>query len=262
MFSHTGNMFKPNAIVDRAVSRGIIAGWIAITLIGWMLVPSESFLPNMSATLAALHDLWFYQNLGINLLASLKLNIEAIIMATTVSLSLSYLGTIALARPLVAFIGQLRFLSFAGMGFAFTLMIRDGYQRKIAVLTFMVTVYFVVSMMDVIAQIPQEQYDLARTLKMGSWETLWEIVIFGQLDQAILVLRQTAAMSWMFIGTAETMDMSGGGIGMMLENSNRHFHLAEIMAMQIIVLMLGLTQDKLIAWSRLQICPWIIREGR
>jgi len=143
------------------------------------------------------------------------------------------------------------------MGFAFTLMVSDGYRRKIAVLIFMVMVYFVVAMMDVISQIPAEQYDLARTLKMGPWETLWEVVILGQIDQAFIVLRQTAAMSWMFCSTAEMLDMSDGGVGMMLDNSNRHLHLSEVLALQLVVLILGLGQDYSIGWMRGKVCRWV-----
>ena len=138
-------------------------------------------------------------------------------------------------------------------------MIGNGYARKIAVLVFMVTVYFVVAMMDVISQIPSEQYDLARTMKMGPWETLWEVVIFGQADQAFIVLRQTAAMAWMFCSNAEILDMSNGGIGMMLDNSNRHLHLNEVLSLQLVVLIFGITQDSIIGWARGKLCPWTSR---
>lgn len=255
------DLFIPNQPTDCSTRRYIKLGWIVCALLVWWQSPWTSW-PTLGDTFTALHDMWFYQNLGINLGTSVKLNIEAIMVATLVSLGLSYLATLAIAAPLVRFVGQLRFLSFAGLGFAFTLTIGNGYERKIAVLVFMVTVYFVVAMMDVISQIPSEQYDLAKTLKMGPWETLLEVVIYGQLDQAFIVLRQTAAMSWMFIGTAETLDMSDGGVGMMLDNSNRHLHLSEVLALQILVLILGLAQDYVIGWLREKCCPWIVREGK
>lgn len=71
------------------------------------------------------------------------------------------------------------------------------------------------------------------------------------------VLRQTAAMSWMFCSTAEMLDMSDGGIGMMLDNSNRHLHLSEVLALQLVVLGLGLVQDYLLGWMRKKVCPWV-----
>lgn len=249
------SVISPGKQVELPVRRYIVIAWIAIVSITWWFSPFV-FLPKPAEVASALHDLWFYQDLGIELFSSLRLNIEAIAIATAISLLLAYLGTIPVFRPVVTFIGKLRFLSLAGLGFAFTIMTSSGHALRVSVLVFMVVVFFVVSMVDVISGIPQEQYDLAHTLRMGDWETLYEVVILGQLDQAFIVLRQTAAMSWMFIGTAESMSMSGGGIGALLTTSNKHFHLAEVMAIQLLVLALGLAQDYLIGWLRDTCCPW------
>lgn len=240
--------------------RNITFGWVACALLVWWQSPFV-FLPKMGEVWNAMHDLWFYQNLAYAVASSVQLNIESIAIAAVISLGLAYIGTIALFSPVVSLIGKLRFLSFYGLAFAFTLMATSGHELKISVLVFMVTVFFLVSMVDVIAQIPPEQYDLARTLKMGSWETLWEVVMFGQIDQAFIVLRQTAAMSWMMLSVAEMMAMSGGGIGTLLETSNKHFHMAEVMALQLLVLVLGLIQDFLIGWVREKSCPWIVIGG-
>lgn len=261
MEKHGPRVLLPLQPVERPMKRNILLGWIFCSALLWWQSPWV-FLPKPEETWTALHDLWFYQDLGVAALASIRLNIESITIATAISLGLAYLGTIALFEPIVSLVGKLRFLSFYGLGFAFTLMSTSTYEMKISVLVFMVTVFFVVSMVDVIAQVPPEQYDLARTLKMGPWETLWEVVILGQIDQAFIVLRQTAAMAWMMIGTAESMAMSGGGIGALLETSNKHFHMSEVMALQIIVLILGLAQDSLIGWLRGKICPWTLRGDR
>lgn len=249
------NIFAPNRVLDRRSEQFIVAAWVALVALTWAFSPFV-FLPKPSEVIQALHDLWFYQDLGIELFTSMCLNIEAIAIATVISLALAYLGTIAVFAPVVSFIGKLRFLSLAGLGFAFTLMTSDGHALRVSVLVFMVVVFFVVSMVDVIDGIPKEQYDLARTLRMGDWETLYEVVILGRLDQAFIVLRQTAAMSWMFLATAEGMAMSGGGVGMLLNTSNKHFHLAEVMAIQIIILILGLCQDYMIGVFRNLCCPW------
>lgn len=246
---------RPGADVDSRTRQMIIATWVFCSAVIWYFSPF-TFLPKPGETFTALHDLWFYQDLGIALFSSVRLNIESITIAAVISLGLAYIGTIAIFEPIVSLIGKLRFLSFYGLAFAFTLMATDGHELKVSVLVFMVVVFFVVGMVDVIAQIPKEQYDLAHTLKMGDWETLYEVVIYGQLDQAFIVLRQTAAMAWMFTASSESMAMSGGGVGVLLTTSNKHFHLAEVMALQIIVLIVGLLQDVLIGYLRKACCPW------
>lgn len=249
---------NPNRCISNRNRQYIILGWLVVAAICWAFSPFV-FLPRPGEVWQSLHDLWFDQALGIELLSSLSLNFEAVAIATAISLGLAYASTIATFRPIAAFVGQLRFLSFAGLGFAFTLMTHSGHALKVSVLVFMVVVYFVIAMMDIIGGIPVEQYDLARTLKMGDWETLYEVVILGQLDQAFIVVRQTAAMSFMMIATAETMAMSGGGVGVLLFNASRHFHLADIMALQMMVLALGLCQDYAIQKLRNICCPWVKR---
>lgn len=254
-------VFSPTRVLDRRSERFIVVAWIAVVAITWTFSPFV-FLPKPSEVFQALKDLWFFQDLGIELFTSMCLNIEAIAIATVISLALAYLGTIAVMTPLVSFVGKLRFLSLAGLGFAFTIMTSNGHALRVSVLVFMVVVFFVVSMVDVINGIPKGQYDLARTLRMGDWETLYEVVILGKLDQTFIVLRQTAAMSWMFLATAEGMAMSGGGVGMLLNTSNKHFHLAEVMAIQIIILIVGLCQDYMIGVFRNLCCPWVNVVGR
>ena len=254
------HIISPNRVLDRRSERFIVVTWIAVVALTWTFSPFV-FLPKPREVFQALHDLWFYQDLGVEMFTSVCLNIEAIAIATVISLALAYLGTIAVLAPIVSFIGKLRFLSLAGLGFAFTMMTSNGHALRVSVLVFMVVVFFVVSMVDVINEIPKEQYDLARTLRMGDWETLYEVVVLGRLDQAFIVLRQTAAMSWMFLATAEGMAMSGGGVGMLLNTSNKHFHLAEVMAIQILILIVGLCQDYMIGVFRNLCCPWVNGAG-
>lgn len=249
-------LFLPNQAVEKRERRMIAAAVTGAIVSAWALVPLP-FLPSLGDVIHATHELWVNADLGSELLTSLMLNAEAITIAAVVSLVLAYMWTIALFRPIVVFIGQMRFLSLAGLGFAFTLMTNSGYELKLLVLVFMVVVFMVVGAVDVIAGIPKEQFDLARTLRMGEWQVLWEVVVVGQIDQMFIVWRQNAAMSWMMVSTAEAMNMSGGGIGVMLITSQKYLHLAEIMALQIIVLLIGLTlQDQVIVWVRHTCCRY------
>ena len=152
-------ILEPGAAVSRKTYQIIIAAWIFCAAMIWCLSPSV-FLPTPSETWAALRDLWLYQNLAQALWASVVLNMESVLIALVISLVLVYAATLPAFRPVTVFIGELRFLSFYGLAFAFVLIVHNGQALKISVLVFMVTVFFVVSMMDVVAAIPREQYDL------------------------------------------------------------------------------------------------------
>ena len=136
-----------------------------------------------------------------------------------------------------------RFLGLIGLTFVFTLMVGGGRPLKLSLLVFGMTVFFITSMAAVVLEIPRERFDHARTLRMGEWQVVWEVVILGTADKAIEVLRQNAAIGWMMLTMVEGISRSEGGIGAMLLNQNKHFHIAEVFAIQIVILLVGLFLD-------------------
>src|SRR5205085_8631170 len=102
--------------------------------------------------------------------------------------------------------------------------------------------------------IPREKFDHARTLRMNEWKVVWEVVVLGTVDRAFEVLRQNAAIGWMMLTMVEGISRSEGGVGAMLLNQNKHFHLAEVFAIQILILVLGMTQDYDIGIAKRIIC--------
>lgn len=191
-----------------------------------------------------------------NLISSLLLNIEALMLTTAIGLVLAYLTVLPWMRPPVAVVTKFRFLGFTGLTFFFTLATSDGHSLKLAILTFAMTVYFVTSMVDVVAAIPKSAFDYARTLRMGEWRVVWEVVIRGTRDQAIDVMRQNAAMGWMMLTTVEALVRSEGGIGTLLLNEDKHFKLASVFALQLVILAVGLGFDAALAWLKRMLCPY------
>ena len=247
-------ILTPNAkLNDRAVLFLLLCEGL-IGLIVWCVSPFV-FLPKPLEIWNGFLDLWG-QGLVLELLTSVSLNLQAIALATVVSLVLAWLSTMPVFSPLVAGIGKLRFLSMVGLTFFFTVLTTNGHQLKLLMLVFSVTVFFVTGMADVLSQIPKEQYDLARVLKMNPWRSLYEVVILGQADKAFDVLRQNAAIGWMMLSFTESMSRSEGGIGAMLTTQNKYFHLSSIFAIQIIILVLGLGQDYALGFLKRFFCPY------
>jgi NitT/TauT family transport system permease protein len=191
----------------------------------------------------ALRRLWFQEGLGRELITSFSLNLEALGLTLLISLALSYLTVVPVFRPVASAVSKGRFLGLIGLTFLFTLILGGGRPLKVALLVFGMTVFFVTSMADVVAAIPREQFDHARTLRMGEWRVVWEVVVRGTADKAMEVLRQNAAIGWMMLTMVEGISRSEGGIGAMLLNQNRHFRLAEVFAIQLLILVVGVLQD-------------------
>src|SRR5574337_633778 len=167
-------VFAPNRILSKKTIKLLIAVQVVVFFLVWAASPFV-FLPSIKETLTSWSELWA-AGLGGELITSLYANAEALALATLLSLLLAYSTRVPFFRPIVAFYGKLRFLSMVGLTFFFTLMTRSTHELKISLLVFSVSVFFVTGMADVIAGIPQEQYDLARTLRMGEWRVIWEVV--------------------------------------------------------------------------------------
>ena len=249
------NGFLPNRVVSPTTLRIIGLVELGIFLLVWIFSPFKA-LPQPDEVFRALQNLWMTQGLGQELATSFKLNLEALAWTAAISLLLAYLTVLPVFRPLVAAISKGRFLSIVGFTFIFTLIFGGGHALKTSLLVFAVTVFYVTSMAAVIAAIPKEQFDYARTLRMSEWRVVWEVVVLGTADQAFEVLRQNAAMGWMMLTLVEGIVRSEGGVGAMLLSQSKHFLLPEVFAIQIVILLVGLFQDYAIGLIRRLVCPY------
>ena len=248
-------LFLPNRIVARPLLV-LVAVVEALIFLGLWIASPYKVLPNPMEVLAALQRLWLEQGLGRELATSFTLNLEALALASVLSLGLAYLTVFPVFRPLVAAISKGRFLSLTGFTLIFTLALGGGHALKLGLLVFAVTVFYLTSMASVIAAIPRSEFDHARTLRMSEARVTWEVVILGTAAQAFEVLRQNAAIGWMMLTLVEGIVRGEGGIGAMLLNENKHFLIAEVFAIQLVILSFGLVQDYGLQLLRKLVCPY------
>jgi NitT/TauT family transport system permease protein len=247
-------VLSPNRVISKQTVRWLVGLQLVTLFFIWIFSPTV-FLPKPKEVLTALSEMW-NEGLGGELITSFYLNLQAIAFASVLSLGMAYLTVIPFFRPIVTLLSKLRFLSMVGLTFFFTLMATTGHELKLYLLVFSVSVFFVTGMAEVVASIPKEKYDLARTLRMSEWRVVYEVVILGQADKAFEVLRQNAAMGWMMLTMVEGISRSEGGVGAMLLNQNKHFHLSAVFAIQLTILVLGLAQDYGIGLLREVCCPY------
>lgn len=248
-------IFRPNRIVSNGVFRTMIVVQVALFLVVWIRSPFQ-VLPQPGEVLSALRSLWLEQGLGPDLLASFRLNLHAVLWTLVIGLSLSYLTVVPFFRPIAQAVGKGRFLSLAGFSILFTVIVGGGYPLKLWILVFGMTTFFVTSMADVVAAIPRDSFDHARSLRMSEWRVVWEVVVLGTADKAFEVLRQNAAMGWLMLTLVEGIVRSEGGLGTAILNQQKQFRIAEIFAIQLLILIVGMTQDWAIGAIRRVVCPY------
>ena len=249
------NAFLPNRVVSPTVMKGLAASQLLVFFLIWWQSPFV-VLPQPGEVFEAFGKLWSEQGLGQELIVSIGLFSSSLLYTTLLSLALSYLTVIPFFRPLVLAASKGRFLGLIGLTFVFTLMIGGGHPLKVALLVFGMSVFFVTSMASVVEEIPRDAFDHARTLGMSEGRVVLGVVILGTADKALEVIRQNAAIGWTMLTMVEGISRSDGGVGAMLLNQNKHFHLAEVFAIQLTILLVGISQDYALGLIRQFLCPY------
>lgn len=229
--------------------------WAILILAEWQFA-QVPFLPKPMQVLGAFEALranGTFLEFGI----SIETMIESVLWTVGISLSLAYLSVVPAVRPEVQFLAGLRYLGLVGLMLAFTLLAPNGHALKVMVLTFGMSVFYLKDMLSVIGTIPQERYDHARTLGLGPWRTVYEVVVLGTVPEALASLRVNAAMGWMMLTMVEGVVRSEGGIGTVLINMNRHMDLSSEAAILVVLFCVGALQDVTLgALADYIVCPY------
>jgi NitT/TauT family transport system permease protein len=221
-------LFTPNAHPRRGTFAALVAAQVLLLLALWLFYPLQIF-PSLRDVARALGDLITSQGLLQELWASLTTAWQALGIATLLALGISYLTALPFFRPLAFAASKLRYLTLTGLTFFMALMLSSGH--------------LVTGMTQVILGTTQEELDHARTLGLGEWGSFWEVMVRGKLADMLEVVRQNFAIIWTLITLVETLYQSEGGIGLLLYKQNRYLHLDGVLAIQLVILALGIAQD-------------------
>lgn len=235
-------MFKPFSSLSRTTLLIMVAAQVFLALLIWQLSPG-GLIPGPLRVLEALGQLLSSRLLYDNLLASLMLTLKALFYSIVLTLLFSYLSVLPFFRPAAQFIVKCRYLTLTGLIFIFTLLTRDGSALKLSLLVFGIVPFFTTSFLAVIVHTPAQEFELCQTLGYSRWETLYEVIVVGKADQVFEIVRQNFAIAWMMITMVEGLNMSEGGIGTLLIKYNKYNDLPHVLALQAIVLGLGLCFD-------------------
>jgi NitT/TauT family transport system permease protein len=103
--------------------------------------------------------------------------------------------------------------------------------------------FLVTSILSMIKDIPEQEFDHARTLGCSRWEMLWEVVIKGRLDYVFELVRQNLAIVWMMLVTVESILAAAGGLGFLIKNNDKLGDAGKVIALQIVIILLGMFLD-------------------
>jgi NitT/TauT family transport system permease protein len=243
----------PNGRVSKRVHWVFGLVTLGLLLGAWTFRPV--FLPSIPEILQAYPRL-MAQGLVDQLFVSLTTNLQAIGITCLLTIPLAYLTVLPALRPFVQALTKGRFFGITGFVVLFTLVFGGGHALKVALLVFGLGVFLITSLYDIVEGIPREEFDHARTLRLGNWGAVVEVVVLGHLDDVINAIRQNAAMGWVMLTMVEGLVRFEGGLGAMMLAEDKHINLAAVFAIVIVVCVLGILQDLAFVALRRILCPY------
>lgn len=246
---------QPLSIISKQATIFLIVAQIAIALFIWhvlggVLLPSPLGVLDGIVTLLGRES--FYQNFFF----SISLSFKGMGISLFLTVVISYLSLMPIFNPIAKFIIKCRYVTLYGLTFLFTLITKDGGQLQVSLLLFGIVPFFVTSLLSIIESINSQEYELCKTLRMNSWQTLWEVVIIGRLDQVIEVMRQNFAIAWMMITMVEGICRSTGGLGTMILEYSKIFDMKMVFALLAIIFIVGIFFDFILGQIRYWLFPY------
>lgn len=229
----------------------ILVSWVLLIVLIWFIGTSgkEHLFPSPANVFKGFGEL-YNEGLVIHIASSLWLCFISISFAIIISLIFAYSWPIPLLKPMAEMVTKFRYLPFTGLSFFMTMLVHDSRTMQIWILVIFLTTFLTTSLIAVVKDIPQEEFDHAKTLKCNRFEVLWQVVILGRIDYVIDVIRQNLAITWMMLVTVESIVVASGGLGFLIKNSDKFMNHGRIVALQIIILLIGLSLDWFINFLR------------
>lgn len=251
----------PNEPLPYRMMQGLILFWVVVWLFLWVTFRPAIF-PSPVDVVRSLPDLWFEQGLGQELFASLRVNLEALLLSSAIALPLAYLSKTPVVQPLAMGFSKLRFLSPAVFFLLLLFIAPSGHWLKLLMLTSGMAGFLLTGMLDVVATIPSEKLDDARTLRMSEWQVTWYVVVRGTVAPLLDQLRGNAAMGWGMLMMVEGIVRSEGGIGVLLVDLSKHMSFASVYGIALAVVAVGLAQDWALQQLKAWWCPYALMATR
>lgn len=243
--------FKPFEPVSGKQQWMIIGVWLLLVMGYWFVasIGSKHLFPTPGQVWDGVSSL-YKEGLVVHIASSLSLCLQATLLSVIVSLGIVYLSPLPALKPIALLFSKLRYLPLTGITFYLAMLVQDARLMQVSVLFIFMSLYFITSLLAVLKDIPAEEIDHARSLKCSRWEVLWEVVIKGRIDYVLDVLRQNLAITWMMLVTVESILVAAGGLGVLIKNSDKFMNHGRIVALQLVILVVGLLLDRILHGAR------------
>ena len=163
-------IFSPRFLEDVSVRTMIIIGTIQLIIfVSFLQLNGNEIMPKPSGIAISTWNIITGEGFLDNFFSTLGLILKGMGISIAISLILVYISIIPAFSGITTFVSKLRFLTFTGLLFVFTILLKDGSNIKISLLLFGIIPYFVTSLVSYINDIPKKEYELCYSLKFNTW---------------------------------------------------------------------------------------------
>ncbi len=180
---------------------------------------------------------------------SLFLNILGYIEAILISIFFGFLiGLVPFFRALLSrWVNAVRFVPLTAVTGLFIAWFGIESNMKVQFLAFGIFVYLLPVIVQRIDEVQKIYLQTAYTLGATKWQLIKTVYFPSVASKVIDDIRVLTAISWTYIIIAEMLNQTGG-IGALIHLSGRQSRLDKVFALLIIIVIIGILQDRLFAW--------------
>lgn len=218
------------------------ASYIVIPILVWTLLPDKVFPPIMEI-LQSIPKMLEKNDLVDNFWISLTFCIRSMLYSSVIAFLFMLMTRIPILQSFAVFCRKLRFLPSVGLSFLFMRLTGNVEQQMSWIMIFGITTFMLDGAVGIALSIDKDEVNYAKSLRLTRWQIFRELVIYSKLPAFFSVIITNFAMAWMLLASVENICKSSGGIGVVLAESGKYFHLEQVYAIQLLILFTGISID-------------------
>ncbi len=239
-------------------------GGVIVVIIIWYLISaggspdSPRILPSPWQVLTSfgslVNDNELFYHVGRSIAVNISGYIEAILFVIPVGF---IIGLIRWARwGFQRQVDALRYIPLTALTVLFIFWFGIGVEMKVHFLAFGILIYLLPVMVQRIDEVDDVYLKTVHTLGATDWQVLKSVYFPSVLSRLFDDIRVLTAISWTYIIVAEGINSNQGGIGTLIYyTGQRQARYDKVFALLIIIMIIGVLQDKIFQWLDRQFFP-------
>ncbi len=240
-----------------------VAGLVFLFII-WMIlswgenpIARPNSLPSPKRVFFAFADLYYDNDLIQNTFLSIGLNLAGYVEALLIAIPVGFIiGLLPIMRGLFhSETDALRYIPLTALIGSFIIWFGTGTPMKVHFLALGIIIYLLPVIIQRIDEVNDTYLKTVYTLGATDWQTVKTVYIPSVLSRVSDDIRVLTAISWTYIIVAEGLGNQGGLGALIWRAGLRQSRMDKIFAILIIIMLIGVLQDKLAIYLDRKLFP-------